>query len=147
MRKPIIFPTIFLFIFFTSCTIEDEAIDLKYRDDILIETTVFFTEDSEDYDISFTYFETDGYNNLTKKTKGYSGGIRGNKQVFYHTVKEYKKAGLKMIPEEQISEVWIDLYLLGAGKDIFHHFISRDNKGFTFLYDFETYSQEVIWEE
>lgn len=147
MRKPLIFPVIFLFIFFTACTIEDEITDLTYKNDILIETTVFFTEDSEDYDISFAYFETDGYNKLITKYKGYSGGIRGNKQVFYHTVKEYKKAGLKMIPGEQISEVWINLYPLGVGKDIFHQFISRDNKGFTFLYDFETYSQEVIWEE
>lgn len=51
-----------------------------------------------------------------------------------------------MIPVENITEIWINLYELGAGKDIFHQFISRDIKGFTFLYDFETASHEVTWE-
>lgn len=147
MRTPIKFPTIFLFIFFTSCTIEDEITDLTYKTDILIETIVFFKKDSEGYDVSFTYFETDGYNNLSKKYSSYSGDLRGDKQVFYHTVKEYKKAGLKMIPGEKTTEVRINLYELGAGKGLFYQFSSRDNKGFTFLYNFETYSQEVVWEE
>lgn len=146
MKAPVIYPLIFILILFNSCTIEDEIIDLTYQNDVLIETIVFYTEDSESYDVSFTYFETDGYNNLINKFRGYSGGLRGNKQVFYHTVKEHKKAGLKIIPEEKITEVWINLIDLGAGKDIFHQFISSGNKGFKFLYDFETESQEVTWE-
>ncbi|MFO7719917.1 MAG: hypothetical protein R6W85_05680 [Gillisia sp.] len=146
MRAPVIYPLIFLLILFNSCTIEDEIIDLTHQNNVLIETTVYFTEDTENYDVSFTYFETDGYNNLINKFRGYSGDLRGNKQVFYHTVKEYKKAGLKIIPGEKVTEVWINLIELGAGKNIFHQFISRDNKGFTFLYDFETESHEVTWE-
>ena len=146
MRAPLIYPLIFLLLLFNSCTIEDEIKDLTYRSDVLIETTVYFTEDSESYDISFTYFETDGFDNLIKKNSSYSGSIRGNKQVFYHSVKEYKKAGLKIIPGEKVTEVSINLLELGAGKDIFHQFISRDNSGFTFMYDFETYTHQVTWD-
>ena len=146
MRIPLIYPLIVLFILFNSCTIEDEIKDLTYKYEILIETTVYFTEETEDYDISFTYFQTSGYDYLINNYSSYSGSLRGNKQVFYHTVKEYKKAGLKLIPGENITEVRINLIELGAGKNIFYQFISSDNKGFTFIYDFETYSHDAIWE-
>lgn len=146
MKSHILLPAIFFLILLSSCTIEDEVTDLTYKNDILIETTIFFTEDSESYDVSFTYFETGGYDNLVKKYSSYSGGLRGNRQVFYKTVKKYKKAGLQITPGENITEVLVNFYELGAGKENIHQFISRDNKGFTFIYDFETYSQEVIWE-
>ncbi len=146
MRSSLIYSLIFSLLLFNSCTIEDEGVDLTYKPDVLIETIVYFTDETESYDVSFTYMETDRFDNLINKYHGFSGDLRGNKQIFYHTVKEYKKAGIQLTPGENITEVWINLYDLGAGKNIFHHFISKDNSAFTFMYDFESYTQEITWD-
>lgn len=146
MRTNIICTVIFISTFLISCTIEDDIENLTYVEDVLIETTIFFKDGTEHYDVTINYYETDGYNNLIEKQRGYSGGLRENKQTFFHTVKEYKKAGLKIIPGENVKEIWINLREVGAGLSIFHQYISTESTGFTFFYNFETDTQEIISE-
>lgn len=146
MRTRILLPAIFSLILFNSCTIEDEFTDLSQFDDLLLETTVFFKEDAERYEIPITYFKTDGYNSLTERHINHSGNLRVNKLVFYQTIKKYKKAGLNIIPGENVSSVWVTMYELGVGKEIYYNYYSEDNRPFTYLFDFETDTYEVVFE-
>lgn len=131
---------------FTSCTIEDEFHDLTRYPSYLIQTTVYFEDGSRDYDVLITYYATDGLDNLVEKYYSYGGSPRDNREVFSEAVKDYKKAGLTISPGENATEVWINMYELGAGRDIFYQYHSEGNRPFTFMYNFETDSHVVTLE-
>ena len=141
-----LFCVFLLFTFFSSCTIEDEPIDLSLHDDYLMEVTVFFEEGVEDYHIPVTYYETNMYNHLTEKFVSYTGSPNDNKAVFFEVIKEYKKAGLRIEPQENVRAVYINIYEFGLGRDIYYQFLAEGNQPFTFIYDFETDSREVTFE-
>lgn len=141
-----LFYVFLLSISFASCTIEDEPVDLSLHDDYLMEITVFFEEGVEDYQIPINYYETNMYSHLTDRFVSYTSSPDNNRAVFQEVIKEYKKAGLRIRPPENVRAVYINIYEFGFGKTIYHQFISEGNQAFTFMYDFETDSQEVTFE-
>ena len=135
---------VFLSLIFYSCTIEDNFTELTSHDDIIMETTVFLKDPAYPYRVEFIHYRTDGFNNLVEDYKGFSGSADGETVKFSFAVKEYKKAGLRIHPGENVSDIWINMYEVGRGKEIYFQYHHERVEDFTLMYDFETDSFEVM---
>lgn len=136
----------FILLLLSSCTIEDEFTELTSHDDILVETRIYFKDSVVDYDISFQYFKTDGYNNLISKNISYSGSTNNGRKTFSQVFKKYRKAGIKIEPVENVDYITIQFFELSWNKEPYFYYSHDSKSEFTLMYDFETDTHEVIVE-
>ncbi len=135
-----------MLLLFSSCTIEDEFTELTSYDDILVETRVYFKDTVADYDISFEYFRTDGYNNIVTRNMSFSGATNNGREIFTQVFKRYRKAGVKIDPVEDVDHILITLYELSWSWDPYFQYRHNGQEGFTFMYDFSTDTYEITEE-
>jgi hypothetical protein len=137
---------LFLFILFLSCSGENlyEFEELTTKRDLIIEVMVVPEDPNKPIDFDLTFFQTNGYGELVNKSGGYN--VPGEIKVVSSAVKEYKKAGVTIIPLNNVSRVGIRIYDLFYDTDIMY-WAFKDLEGkITVSYDFELEKEEVIRE-
>ncbi|MCH7525327.1 MAG: hypothetical protein IIC74_10085 [Bacteroidetes bacterium] len=139
MRKIEILTLILLL--FNSCQRDDDFIELSTYDDFLFEVTIYFDPDSTYFDYTITFYQTDGYDRLLSYPIGSSGGFINPQETMYRAVKEYKKVGIKIAPDENIIGYRFKIFEIAS---LFYDdfpIIDIENsidKEVTIFYDFET---------
>ena len=131
---------------FSSCTIEDEFTELTSKEDILVETRVYFKDSVAEYDIKFEYYKTDGYNNLTTRNISFSGSTNNGREIFTQVFKKYKKGGIKISPVENVDYISVTFYEISWSWDPYFQYRHHSEDEFTLMYDFETDTHEIIQE-
>ena len=143
LKATFLIPLMLLF----SCT--DDNIynfkELSQYDDYIIELEVYFEDINEDYSFTAIDYKTSGYDKFESWPSGKSGNARSEKETYNWAVKEYKRVGLKFIPETNIRRFRIQIYQL-QDSDVIFQYYSEGSEIATVFYDFETAKDSVILE-
>lgn len=141
--KSSILTTVILILVLSSCSTEDEPTDLTYYTDFLIETHVILKDQAQPFKADLTYYNTNGYNELVERYTSYHGDSNEETVTFIQSLKQYKKVGVRVKSMENISHLYITLYELGIGKNLYFQYQAETNEPFTLMYDFENKSHTI----
>lgn len=135
------------FILLVSCTDENiyDFKELSNNDDYIIELKVYFEDIDEDYSFTAIDYKTTGYNKFESWPTGWSGDTMRETETYNWAVKEYKRVGLKFIPEKNVKRFRIQIYQL-QDSDVIFQYYSEGSEIATVFYDFENEKDTVILE-
>ena len=138
---------VFLCISLISCSGENlyEFEELSAKEDYVIQIVAIAADSQEPMTFSTIFYETDGYGDLLEAPKSFGGNI-GKYWVFRTAVKEYKKAGVKFIPQENIQGVQVEIFNLESGDHVFARYFEEITGPVTVFYDFDKEEETVVQE-
>ncbi len=136
---------LFSFILFVSCTNENiyNFKELSNHDDYIIELKVYFEDIDEDYSFTITDYKTTGYNKFEYWSAVWAGATVRETKILKWAVKEYKKVGLKFIPEKNVQKFRILIYNLEYS-EVISQYHSEGAEEVSVYYDFEKGKDTVI---
>ncbi len=145
-KLPFLVTSLILSVLLISCSGDNlyEFEDLSQKRDMVIQVVVIPEDPNKDFDFQTIFFQTNGYGELVKKTPTYSSS--GKYEVVRSAVKEYKKAGVTIIPNKNVSRVEIRIYDLLFDYDVWYSAFENVEGKITLSYDFERDREEVIRE-
>lgn len=140
------FLAVFFCAFFISCSGDNlyEFDELSKKEDFIIQLVVIPEDPTEKFDFQTVFFKTDGFGQILKHSIVYKSA--GEYKLIRKAVKEYKKVGVTIIPNENVSRVEVRIYNLLFNDDVFWQSFENIESEITVSYDFELEQEEIIIE-
>lgn len=127
-----------------SCSGENlyEFEELSKKEDYIIEFVAASEKIEDPMNFSVVFYETDGYGDLLKSAKSFSGATPF--QVINDAVKEHKIVGIKVIPGQNVGAFQVRIYSLESGNEVFVRLFEEADEEVAVYYDFETGEENVL---
>lgn len=137
---------IFLSLLLFSCSGENlyEFEELSKRNDYVIQVVVVPKDPNKSINFQVIFSETDGFGETLREAVTYNSP--GEYKVVRNAVKEYKKVGVSVVPNQNVAQVDIKIYEILFNGFVFWRSFEEVDGEISVYYDFETGKEEVIFD-